>query len=83
MIAATLAVGALDDGCVGAIRVTRPDQLDRWNPHEKRFLWVDDAFGPNQLDLRRVHDWDSELDRLATAVRNGAKVVFTSRREGR
>lgn len=78
-IAATLALGALDGGCSQALYVTRPEHLDHWNPHEKQFLWVDDAFGANQLDMRRVQDWNAELPRLDSAVRAGAKVVFTSR----
>lgn len=78
-IAATLALGALDGGCSQALFVSRPEQLDHWNPNEQQFLWVDDAFGPNQLDMRRVQDWNAELPRLDSAVRAGAKVVFTSR----
>lgn len=78
-IAATLALGALDGGCVQTLFISRPDQLDHWNPHEKQFLWVDDAFGPNQLDIARVRDWNSALPMLETAVRAGAKIVFTSR----
>lgn len=78
-IAATLALGALDQGCVGALRIARPDQLDQWHPGEKQVLWVDDAFGANQLDARRVQEWNAELPRLAAAVRAGSKVIFTSR----
>ncbi|WP_216074039.1 hypothetical protein, partial [Acinetobacter baumannii] len=48
-IAAILALGALDDGCLGALKINAPDQISLWHPGEKQFLWVDDAFGPNQF----------------------------------
>jgi hypothetical protein len=36
-IAAILALGALDEGCSGAIRISSSNQLERWNPNEKQF----------------------------------------------
>ena len=78
-IAAILALGALDEGSSGAIRITSPDQLERWNPSEKQFLWVDDAFGPNQYDPNKVDGWNAQLPLLRAAVKKGASIVFTSR----
>lgn len=79
-IAAILALGALDDGCLGALKINAPDQLDLWHPGEKQFLWVDDAFGPNHFDASRMGRWNSELGSLRAAVEGGARVVFTSRK---
>jgi hypothetical protein len=78
-IAAILALGALDEGGSGAIRISSSDQLERWNPNEKQFLWVDDAFGSNQYDASKVDGWNVQLPLLRAAVRQGARIVFTSR----
>lgn len=78
-IAAILALGALDDGCLGALKINAPDQLNLWHPGEKQFLWVDDAFGPNHFDAARMSRWNAELGTLRAAIEGGARVVFTSR----
>lgn len=78
-IAAILALGALDDGCLGALKINAPDQLSLWHPGERQFLWVDDAFGPNQFDVARMSRWNAELGTMRAAIENGARVVFTSR----
>lgn len=78
-IAAILALGAIDDGCLGALKINAPDQLDLWHPGEKLFLWVDDAFGPNHFDVSRMSRWNAELGTLRAAVESGARIVFTSR----
>ncbi len=67
-IAAILALGALDDGCLGALKINAPDQLNLWHPSEKQFLWVDDAFGPNQFDGSRMSRWNAELGTLRAAI---------------
>jgi hypothetical protein len=78
-IAAILALGALDDGCLGALKINSPDQMHLWHPGESQFLWVDDAFGPNQFDVARMSRWNAELGTLRAAIEGGARVVFTSR----
>ncbi len=78
-IAAILALGAIDDGCLGALKINAPDQLNLWHPGEKQFLWVDDAFGPNHFDSSRMGRWNAELGTLRAAVERDARVVFTSR----
>lgn len=78
-IAAILALGALDDGCVGAIKISAPDQLNLWHPGEKQVLWVDDAFGPNHFDAGRMSRWNAELGTLRAAIGGGARIIFTSR----
>jgi hypothetical protein len=78
-IAAILALGALDEGSSGAIRISSSDQLERWNPDEKQFLWVDDAFGSNQYNASKVDGWNAQLPLLRAAVRQGTRILFTSR----
>ena len=78
-IAAILALAAIDDGCLGALKINAPEQLSLWHPGEKQFLWVDDAFGPNHFDAGRMARWNAELGALRAAVEGGARVVFTSR----
>jgi hypothetical protein len=78
-IAAILALGALDDGYLGALKINAPDQISLWHPGEKQLLWVDDAFGPNQFDSARMSRWNAELGTLRAAVEGGARIIFTSR----
>ncbi|MGY4395287.1 transcriptional regulator CtsR [Sphingomonas sp. UYAg733] len=80
-IGATLAVGALDDGCGRTVRVTSAEEFKRhWNPNEPdQFFWVDDAFGPTQYLQSRVDGWNQELLMLRAAIKAGARILFTSR----
>jgi len=78
-IAAILALGALDDGCIGAVKINAPDQLHLWHPGEKQLLWVDDAFGSNHFDVDRMSRWNAELGTLRAAIEGGAQLIFTSR----
>ncbi|MDG4882012.1 hypothetical protein [Mesorhizobium sp. WSM4884] len=78
-IAAILALGALDDGCIGAVKINAPDQLHFWHPGEKQLLWVDDAFGSNHFDLDRMSRWNAELGTLRAAIEGGSRIIFTSR----
>lgn len=78
-IAAILALGALDDGCIGAVKINAPDQLNVWHPGEKQLLWVDDAFGSNHFDVDRMSRWNAELGTLRAAIEGGARIIFTSR----
>ncbi|WP_192180394.1 hypothetical protein [Mesorhizobium amorphae] len=78
-IAAILALGAIDDGCVGALKINAPDQLHLWHPGEKQLLWVDDAFGSNHFDVDRMSRWNAELGTLRAAIEGGARIIFTSR----
>lgn len=78
-IAAILALGALDGGCIGAVKINAPDQLHLWHPGEKQLLWVDDAFGPNHFDVDRMSRWNAELGTLRAAIEGGTRLIFTSR----
>jgi hypothetical protein len=80
-IGATLAIGALDDGAIGTIKVTSPADFKRhWNPDDpNQFFWIDDAFGPTQYQRAIVDAWNQELPALRAAIKLGARVLFTSR----
>jgi hypothetical protein len=79
-IAAALAVGAIDEWECSTIKVRDADDfVSHFNPHEKQFFWVDDAFGPTQIDFSSVFSWNKTLPHVAAAINRGSKVLFTSR----
>lgn len=80
-IGASLALGALDDGAIGTVRVTSAESFEQhWNPNEPdQFFWIDDAFGETQCQHGRVDSWNSRLKLLRAAVKAGARVLMTSR----
>lgn len=80
-IAASLAVGALDEWGCSTLKIRDADDFV-WhsNPHEpKQFFWVDDAFGATQLDWSSVAAWNRVFPHIHAAIRRGARVVMTSR----
>lgn len=80
-IGASLAVGALDDGAIGTVRISDgPGFEQHWNPNEpSQFFWIDDAFGETQYQRSRVDSWNSRLKMMHAAVKSGARVLMTSR----
>ena len=80
-IALMLAISAADNwGCLTIKVRTSEELVQRWNPYEKeQFFWVDDAFGAVRHEERLTHDWTRDLPQVMTAIRNGARVVLTSR----
>jgi hypothetical protein len=80
-IAASLAVGALDEWGCFTLKIRDADDFVRHsNPHEsKQFFWVDDAFGATQLDWQGTIRWNQVFPHIQAAVKRGAKIVFTSR----
>ncbi len=81
MIAAALAMDALD---LWECRTTRTDSAGlfrtHWNPHEPgQFMWVDDAFGTTQYQLRLADEWNRILPLMRAAISKGTRVVMTSR----
>lgn len=80
VIAATLAVTALDSWGCRTILADDPDDLIRhWNPYEKQFICVDDAFGMLRHDRTLTNKWGRRLPKVMSAIRAGTKVVMTSR----
>ncbi|WP_303908209.1 hypothetical protein [Thiohalomonas denitrificans] len=79
-IAATLALASLDKWGSSTVKVRNADDfVTHFNPHEKQFFWVDDAFGPTQLDVTSAVDWSRTFPHIRAAIHRGAKVLFTSR----
>jgi len=79
-IAAALAIGALDEWGCSTVKVRDADDFVKYsNPHEKQFFWVDDAFGPTQIDWGSALDWSRAFPHINAAIHRGAKVLFTSR----
>ncbi len=79
-IAAALAMGALDKWGCSTIKVRDADDfVKHFNPHEKQLFWVDDAFGPTQIDFSSTINWSKTFPHVNAAIRNGSKVIFTSR----
>jgi hypothetical protein len=73
-IAASLAVGALDHWHAPTIRISSPEELaEHWNPEERLFFWVDDAFGATQYQRQTVDAWNRQLPLMTTAIRKGAR----------
>ncbi len=80
-IGASLALGALDDGAIGTVRLSTGEAFEKhWNPNEPgQFFWIDDAFGETQYQRARVDGWNSRLKLIRAAVKAGARVLMTSR----
>lgn len=81
MIAAALAISALDEWGCSTVKVRDADEFVRHsNPNEpKQFFWVDDAFGSTQLDWQGTVNWNAAFPHINAAIRRGARFVFTSR----
>lgn len=81
MIANLLAISAADEWNLQTLMLSGPEEFSNfWNPDDPgQFLWVDDAFGANQYDSNRVREWNHRLPKLKTAIKQKARVVFTSR----
>ncbi|MFY4722211.1 hypothetical protein [Streptomyces sp. LaBMicrA B280] len=81
VIALMLAISAADNwGCVAVKPRTSDELVQRWNPHEKdQFFWLDDAFGAVRHEEFLTHAWARDLPHVMSAVKNGARVVLTSR----
>ncbi len=79
-IAAALAMGALDEWNCSTIKIRDADDFVKHrNPHEKQLFWVDDAFGPTQIDWSSAINWSKTFPHVNAAIHAGAKVIFTSR----
>lgn len=80
-IAATLCVGAIDKWQQRVFKIRNADEfIQHYNPKEpKQLFWIDDAFGATQLDSYSVEGWNSAFPQINSAIRNGARFIFTSR----
>lgn len=80
-IAAALAVGAIDQWQSQPMKIASAAEFtSHWNPNEpKQLFWVDDVFGPTQIDSLAATQWNQAFSHLQAAIRRGAKIIFTSR----
>lgn len=80
-IASMLAMAAADKWGSSVLKLNDPAKVDeRWNPEEpSQFFWVDDAFGIMQYESSLAHSWNHILPQVRTMLRQGAKIVMTSR----
>ncbi len=80
-IASMLAMAAADKWGSSVLKLSDPAKVEeRWNPEEpSQFFWVDDAFGIMQYESSLAHSWNHILPQVRTMLRQGAKIVMTSR----
>ncbi|MBK5119206.1 hypothetical protein IQ288_04855 [Burkholderia sp. R-69980] len=80
-IASMLAMAAADKWGSSVLKLNDPAKVEeRWNPEEpSQFFWVDDAFGIMQYESSLAHSWNHILPQVRTMLRQGAKIVMTSR----
>lgn len=80
-IASMLAMAAADKWKSSVLKLADPAKVvERWNVDEpSQFFWIDDAFGVTQYESPLVHGWNHSLIQVKTMLRQGAKVVMTSR----
>lgn len=80
-IASLLAMASLDQWNASTLKLDRPEEVkEHWNPDEpSQFFWIDDAFGVSQYESDLVHGWNHRLANIRAMLRQGAKIVMTSR----
>lgn len=80
-IASMLAMAAADKWKSSVLKLADPGRVvEHWNVDEPtQFFWVDDAFGVTQYESPLVHGWNHSLVQVKTMLRQGAKIVMTSR----
>ena len=80
-IASMLAMAAVDKWGSSILKLNDPAKVEeRWNPEEpSQFFWIDDAFGIMQYESPLAHSWNHILPQVRTMLRQGAKIVMTSR----
>ncbi|MFI6447782.1 hypothetical protein [Kitasatospora sp. NPDC050543] len=78
---AALVMGAVDAyGCAVTLIDSPEEFKDAWNPYETgQLFWVDDAFGAYRLDVGAAEKWDRNYGLIRTAIKSGARFIFTSR----
>lgn len=80
-IASMLAMAAADKWKSSVLKLADPAKVvERWNTDEpSQFFWIDDAFGVTQYESPLVHGWNHCLAQVKAMLRQGAKIVMTSR----
>ncbi|OFC08068.1 hypothetical protein AN467_27410 [Pseudomonas aeruginosa] len=80
-IASLLAMSSADQWGASVVKLATPRSVvEHWNPHEKsQLFWIDDAFGVTQYERDLVSNWNHILNEVKTIIRQGNRVVMTSR----
>ena len=80
-IASMLAMASADQWGASVLKLDNPKAVvDHWNPHEpSQFFWIDDAFGVTQYESGLVGGWNHVLPQIRTLLKQGSRVVMTSR----
>ena len=80
-IASLLAMSSADQWGASVVKLANPKSVvERWNPHEKsQLFWIDDAFGVTQYESDLASGWNHILNEVKTILRQGNRVVMTSR----
>lgn len=80
-IASLLAMGALDQWGTPTLKLDTANQVVKhWNPEDpQQFFWIDDAFGVTQYESNLVMTWNHRIPEIKAMLKNGAKIVMTSR----
>jgi hypothetical protein len=80
-IASMLAMSAADKWKSSVVKLADPAKVvERWNVDEpSQFFWIDDAFGVTQYESPLAHGWNHSLAQVKTMLRQGAKIIMTSR----
>ena len=80
-IASLLAMAALDQWNAPMLKLNNvASVVAHWNPSEcSQFFWLDDAFGVTQYEESQVRGWNHILPQIRAMLRDGAKIVMTSR----
>src|SRR4051812_23179481 len=80
-IASLLAMAAVDQWNASLLKLDDPSKVvEHWNPDEpSQFFWIDDAFGVTQYEAFLVRGWNHIFPQIRTMLRQGARIVMTSR----
>ena len=79
-LAAELALASADAFDTSVVAIQDAAEIrERWNPDEKQFFWLDDAFGATQVDYSLASSWQRSTRWVKSAIDSGSKFVLTSR----
>lgn len=80
-IASLLAMAAVDQWNASLLKIDDPSGVvEHWNLDDSsQFFWIDDAFGVTQYEAFLVRSWNHIFPQIRTMLRQGARIVMTSR----
>lgn len=80
-IASLLAMAAVDQWKLFTLKLDTPASvIKHWNADDpNQFFWIDDAFGVTQYESDLVNSWNHILPQVKTMLKQGIKIVMTSR----